>query len=68
MQTNFLSLKYGDMELGEQRQESEDEGLTNLDNRIEMERAGQEPAHLVMGTIFLVLVQNSKFLLPTRTQ
>ena len=56
------------MELGEQRQESKDEGLTKLDNRIERARAGQELARRVMGTIFQVLVQNSKFLLPTRTQ
>ena len=42
------------MKVVEQRQESEDERLTKLDNRIERARARHELARRVMGTIFLV--------------
>ena len=42
------------MELGEQRQESEDERWARMDKRIERARARHELTRLGMGTIFLV--------------
>ena len=48
-----LSNFFFNKELGEQRQESEDEWWARLDRRIEMARARHELTRLVMETVFL---------------